>query len=271
MTRVFISADLEGIAGVVHGEHTRRDGREHDRARRLMTAEVNAVIEGVFEAGAREVIVNDSHGTMRNLIPELLHAKALLISGSPKPLSMMEGIQDVPYTCAMFVGYHARMNQYGVLSHTYSGSVVRDVRLNGQSMGETGINAALAGSYGVPIKLVTGDDRVCAEARQILPGIICAEVKQAITRYSARSLHPEEACNLLRERAREAMAASVNPLILSEPVQLEISFVNAGQAEAASLVPGVEVLEPATLLYTGDNILQAFKMMRALLIVGGSV
>ena len=115
--RVFISADLEGISGVVHAEHTRRDGREHDLARRLMTAEVNAAIEGALAGGAGEVVVNDSHGTMRNLLPDLLHPKAQLITGSPKPLSMMEGIDDGAYCCAMFVGYHARMGQPGPQPH----------------------------------------------------------------------------------------------------------------------------------------------------------
>src|SRR5690606_7047965 len=100
----------------------------------------NAAIEGALAGGAGEVVVNDSHGTMRNLLPDLLHPKAQLITGSPKPLSMMEGIDDGAYCCAMFVGYHARMGQPGVLSHTYHGAVVREVRLNGRAMGETGIN-----------------------------------------------------------------------------------------------------------------------------------
>lgn len=128
MKRVFISADLEGIAGVVHGEHTRRDGREHDAARKLMTGEVNAAIEGALDGGAGQVVVNDSHGAKRNLIPEELHKEALLITGSPKRYSMMEGIQDQEgYYCVMFVGYHAAMGRHGVLSHTYASSVVREV------------------------------------------------------------------------------------------------------------------------------------------------
>lgn len=269
--RVFISADLEGISGVVHGEHTRRDGREHDLARRLMTAEVNAAIEGALEAGARAVIVNDSHGTMRNLVPDLLHTKALLITGSPKPLSMMEGIQDGSYTCAMFVGYHSRMNQAGVLSHTYSGAVIRDVRLNGELMGETGINAAVAGSFGVPVTLVTGDNQVTAEASSLIPGIVTAEVKQARTRFSARCLHPQEACSLIRMRAREAVTAQVKPLVIPGAVTLDVGFINPGQAEAASWIPGVEVVDPSTLRYIGADMLQAFRMMRAMLALGGTV
>jgi D-amino peptidase len=234
-----------------------------------MTAEVNAAIEGVLEAGAQEVVVNDSHGTMRNLLPDMLHQKALLITGSPKPMSMMEGIQDGPYTCAMFVGYHARMNQTGVLSHTYWGTVVRDISLNGTLMGETGINAALAGSFGVPVTLVTGDDRVCHEAIGHIPGVLTAEVKQARGRYVARCLHPQVACKLIKEKAREAVTATVNPLVLPEPVTLELSFMNIGQAEAASGLPGVMQVDPTTLSFTGESMLQTFRMMRALLTLGG--
>jgi len=236
-----------------------------------MTAEVNAVIEGALEAGAQQIIVNDSHGTMRNLFPDLLHPKALLITGSPKPLSMMEGITDGDYNCAMFVGYHSRMNQRGVLSHTYSGSVVRDVRLNGRTLGETGINAALAGSFGVPVTLVTGDDQVCAEAKDLIPGIVTAEVKQARTRYSARCLHPREACSLVRLQAREAVSAPVKPLVLETPVTLEMSFINCGQAEVAGFLPGVEFVDTTTLRFVGSDMLQTFQMMRALLTLGASV
>ena len=268
--RVFISADLEGISGVVHAEHTCRDGREHDLARRLMTAEVNAAIEGALAGGAGEVVVNDSHGTMRNLLPDLLHPKAQLITGSPKPLSMMEGIDDGAYCCAMFVGYHARMGQPGVLSHTYHGAVVREVRLNGRAMGETGINAALAGYFGVPVTLVTGDDRVCREAADLIPGIVTAPVKHARTRFSARCLHPQAACALIRARAEEAVRAKVEPLVLAQPVTLELSFLHSGQAEAVAGLPGVEMLDPVTVSFTGD-MLQTFRVLRALLTLAASV
>jgi len=262
---------MEGISGIVHWEQCRRDGREHDMARRLMTAEVNAAIEGALAGGATEVIVNDSHSTMRNLFPELLHKQALLITGSPKIFSMMEGIQDGGYSCAMFVGYHSRMNQYGVLSHTYSAAVFREVRLNGQPMGETGINAALAGSMGVPVALVTGDDRVCQEAQELIPGIVTAEVKQARSRFSARCLHPQEACALIRQRAAEAVVASINPLVLPQPITLELTLINPGQAEIASGLPGIETVDPVTLRFTGETMLQTFKVMRALLTLCSSV
>jgi len=163
--KVYISADMEGIAGIVHGEHVIRDGKEHERARKLMTQEVNAAIEGAIEAGAKSIVVNDSHGTMRNIIPEELHETAELITGSPKPFEMMQGI-DSTFNAAFFIGYHAMKGSYlGVLDHSYHSRVIHDIILNNQRLGETGINAALAGYYNVPVILVTGDNIVTNEAR----------------------------------------------------------------------------------------------------------
>lgn len=269
MKRVFISADLEGVAGVVHGEHTMRDGREHESARKLMTGEVNAAVEGALAGGADLVIVNDSHGTKRNLIPEQLHKDALLITGSPKPYSMMEGIQDNEgYCCAMFVGYHAAMGRHGVLSHTYVGSVVREVRINGRMMGETGINALIAGYFGVPLTLVTGDQQVCDEAATLLPGVVTAPVKNARGRYAACGMHPQAARDLIRERARQAMKAQVQPLQMDTPLRLELSFLNSGQAEAAALLPGVEYVDPVTVGWTASDVDTLFRIMRVLINLG---
>jgi D-amino peptidase len=266
MKRVFISADLEGIAGVVHSEHTSRDGREHEAARKLMTGEVNAAVEGALAGGAGQVVVNDSHGTKRNLIPEELHKEALLITGTPKLYSMMEGIQDKEgYHSAMFVGYHAAMGRHGVLSHTYVGSVVREVRINGRMMGETGINALVAGHFRVPVTLVTGDRQVCDEAAALLPGVVTAAVKDARGRYAACGMHPQVARDLIRERARQAMAVELQPLQPVMPLKLELSFLNSGQAEAASLLPGVEYIDPVTLGWTAPDADTMFRMLRVLI------
>ncbi|MEE8443572.1 MAG: M55 family metallopeptidase, partial [Dehalococcoidia bacterium] len=142
--KVYISVDLEGISGVVHGDHTARDGKDYDMARRLMTLETNAAIEGAVDAGADEVVVNDSHGTMRNLLPEMLEPHAALITGTPKTLTQMAGVDD-SYGAVLCVGYHARSGTQGILSHTISSRVIYDLRINGQSQGELGINAGIAG------------------------------------------------------------------------------------------------------------------------------
>ncbi len=269
MKRVYISADLEGVAGVVHAEHTHRDGREHDAARKLMTAEVNAAVEGALAGGATEVVVNDAHGGSMNILPEELHSKALLITGAPKPLSMMEGIQQGDhYHCAMFVGYHSAMGRRGVLSHTYSGSVVREVRVNGRMMGESGINALVAGHFRVPVTLVTGDHRACQEAEKLLPGILTAPVKEAIGRYAASGMHPERARGLIKEKAKQAMGVSLQPFKLEKPLRLELSFLNSGQAEAAALLPGVEWIDSVTLGWTAPDAETIFRILRVLINLG---
>ena len=265
--KVFISADLEGIAGVVHGEHVFRDGREHDRARKLMTAEVNAAIEGALEAGAEKIVVNDSHGTMRNIIPEELHEKAELITGSPKPLSMMQGI-DSSFNAAFFIGYHAMPSSFpAVMGHTYYGRVTYNVRINGRLMGETGLNAALAGYFNVPVVLVTGDQAVTAEARQLIENIETVTVKEAVGRYAAKCLSPVEARKRIREAAKTALnkLPNIKPFRLYSPVTFEVDFVHAGMTEMALLVPGVEKRDSRTVKFTFDDLLTAFRAFRAIL------
>lgn len=263
--KVFISADLEGIAGVVHGEHVRRDGREHDRARKLMTAEVNAAIEGALEAGAQKIVVNDSHGTMRNILPEELHEKAELITGSPKPLSMMQGI-DSSFNAALFIGYHAMPSSFpAVMGHVYYGRVVYNLRVNGQPMGETGVNAALAGYFGVPVVLVTGDQAVTAEASQLIGNVETVTVKEAVGRYAAKCLPPAEARKRIREAAKKALnrISEIKPLRLSNPITFEVDFVHPGMTEMALLVPGVEKKGSRTVAFTFNDLLTAFKAFRA--------
>ena len=265
--KVFISADLEGIAGVVHGEHVFRNGREHDRARRLMTAEVNAAIEGALEAGAQKIVVNDSHGTMRNILPEELHEKAELITGSPKPLSMMQGIDD-SFNAAFFIGYHAMPSSFpAVMGHTYYGRVVYNVRVNGHLMGETGINAALAGYFNVPVVLVTGDQAVTKEARQLLGGVETVTVKDAIGRYAAKCLSPVEARKRIRKAAKNALnnLSDMKPFKLDSPITFEVDLIHAGMTEMALIIPGVEKRDARTVAFTFDDLLTAFKAFRAIL------
>ncbi|MDI7246125.1 MAG: M55 family metallopeptidase [Bacillota bacterium] len=269
--KVYISADLEGVAGVTHAEHTMRDGKEHERARLLMTEEVNAAIAGAIEAGATQIVVNDSHGSMRNIIPEKLHRDAYLISGTPKPLSMMEGIDDT-FDAAMFVGYHAASGtQDAVLDHTYAGRVVSRVVMNGTELGETGINAAVAGYFGVPVAMVSGDTAVVQQARGLIPGVVTVAVKEAIGRYAARSLHPEKAQALIRDGAKKALAGlgSVACFEVHPPVCLELHVNNTGMADMAELIPGVERIGPRALKFAADDYITVFKAMRAAITLAG--
>ena len=269
--KVFISADLEGVAGVVHEEHVMRDGREHDRARKLMTQEVNAAVEGALEAGASGIVVNDSHGTMRNIIPEELHEAAELVTGSPKPLSMMQGIDDT-FDAAFFVGYHAMPSSFpSVMGHTYYGRVVYNLKVNKRIMGETGVNAAIAGCFNVPVVLVTGDETVTQEATELLGKVGTVAVKKAVGRYAAQCLTPVKARKLIKEAAAKALKriGEFEPFKLEPPITFEIDLINSGMTEMAMLIPGVEQIASRTVAYTSKDLIGAFKAFRAIIALAG--
>lgn len=269
--KVFISADMEGVAGVVHSEHTLRDGKEHERARRLITQEVNAAIEGALEAEAKQIIVNDSHGTMRNIIPEDLNESAELITGSPKPLSMMQGI-DSTFNAVFFVGYHAMRGAYcGVLEHTYHG-VVSDLFFNEKRFGETGMNAAVAGYFKVPVALVTGDQVVTEEARLLLGKVETVTVKEGVSRNAAKSLSPLKARSLIKNGAKNALLKinSFKPFILNPPINVEMVFINAGMADMAEMIPGAKRKDGRTVSYVANDYLEAYKALRAMIALAGT-
>jgi D-amino peptidase len=264
--RVFISCDLEGITGVVSREQTGPAGKDYESTRRMMTADVNAAIEGALAGGAGLVVVSDGHGSMRNLLLDELDPVAEAVVGSPKPLTQMEGIGG-QFDVVFFVGYHARMGSSGVLSHTISGSAVANIWVNDVLMGETGLNAVLAGHFGVPVGLVTGDQCVCAEARELLGDVVTVEVKQAITRYAARCLHAKRSQALIREAAERATreAGRFSPLRVRLPVTYKIQFKDTGMADAAIRIPGAIVVDPTTLAYTGDDPATVFKAIRGMI------
>src|SRR3989442_4878240 len=196
--RVYAAVDMEGIAGVVNDAQpdttTQALDAEYARFRRLMTAEATAAVEGALAAGATRVLVNDSHWFMRNLLAEELHQTAELVSGDPKPRSMMQGIdQEGGFDAALFIGYHARAGtRNAILDHTYADRI-HDVRLNKKPVGELGLNAALAGVHGVAIALVSGDSAVAAEAKDLLgDGVATVIVKEAAEWQSAESHAPPD-------------------------------------------------------------------------------
>jgi D-amino peptidase len=266
--RVYISVDMEGIAGVAHEDQTDpvdpRHAGEYNRFRRLMTNEANAAIVGAIEAGAAAVLVNDSHWLMRNLLAEELHPAAELLSGGPKRLSMVEGI-DGGFDAAMFIGYHARAGtRNATIDHTYT-SRVYEARLNGQSVGELAINAAMAGVFGVAVVLVSGDQSLAAEARTLLgDGVETVVVKQAVGRFAARSLAPAEACERIREGAAKALRRRHAPFVLKPPIHLEVDFALTQMADMAELVPGSIRTAGRTLSYTADDYREVFRAWRAM-------
>ncbi len=277
--RIYLSVDMEGIAGVVHEDQTNptdpRCASEYTRFRRLMTLEANAAIEGALAAGATQVVVNDSHWAMRNLLAEELHPAAELVSGGPKPWSMMEGIERGA-DLAGLIGYHARAGTpNAILDHTYTDRIL-DVRLNGRSVGELGLNAALAVSYGVPVALVTGDAALAREAADLLGEAVRAVVvKEAVSRHAARCLAPAES----RRRIREAMAEVVGAVASGQlrlpafrpatPVTLEVDFALTVHADYAAMAPGVERVGGRTVRARGDDYPQAFRVFRTLFNLAG--
>lgn len=265
--KVFISADMEGISGVVASPQTGPEGQEYERARRLMTGEVNAAVEGALVAGATEVLVNDAHGSMRNILIEDLHPAARLVSGSPKPLSMMQGI-DEGFDAAFFVGYHAQAGTaHSVLDHTYAG-IVYQVCLDGRPMGETGLNAALAGYFGVPVVLLTGDRLLVEEGQALLgPGVRGVAVKESYSRVAAKCLSPSVARERIHAAAEEALRTRVAPFRLAPPITLTVDFTSSAHADMAECIPGVRREGGRRIAYTHEDYLTLYKVWRALLIL----
>jgi D-amino peptidase len=260
--RIFISADMEGLAGVVGDEQRSRKGQDYQMARRWLAQEVNAAVEGAIKAGAKEFVVTDAHAGAINLALPDLHEKAALIGGSNRPLSMMEGIQE-GFDAAFFIGYHAmRGTQDACMDHTYSEARILAVRFNGTPYGEIGINARVAGHFGVPVVLVSGDDKTAAEAKAFLGPVETVTVKKAIGRGAAKSLSQAMVHQLLRLGAQKALKdlSRHKPLILPPPVEMEVEFVGTQQADRAQLLPEVERAGPRTVRAQGANFIEMFRL-----------
>ena len=272
--RVYVSSDIEGVAGVVAGDQTTPSGGvEYARARRLMTAEVNAAVGAAFDAGASEVLVNDGHGPNTNLLIEEIDERVRLLMGKPKALNMVHGV-DGGFDAALFLGYHARTGTAeAVLDHAYLGSVGFDMRLNGVSHGEFGLNAMLAGSFGVPVVMTSGDDKLVAEASALLPRIEAVAVKRAVSRTAADTLTPSAARAAIADAVGRALRGDVSVGLLrppAPPYELEVVFLRSGMADVASIMPGTERVDGRTVRWRGDAYLQAFQACRALLLLGST-
>jgi D-amino peptidase len=257
--KVYISVDMEGSAGIVDELHLLpQGGSEFSLACRLLTAEVNAAIEGAFEGGATEVVVNDGHEEMRNLDPEALHPDARLIQGKIKPAHMVEGLDDT-FDAAFLVGYHAPSGvRDGVLNHTFHPYTFR---CNGEVWGEIAFNSSVAGHYGVPVVLVVGDDAAVRNAQETLPSHVGVSVKRGITRLAGESLHPSRAQELIRQGAKDAMAKvdQIQPFKVKTPVTVEMDLYFSQQADVATLIPTVERVADRTIRFTADNAKEAHR------------
>ncbi|MER5747174.1 M55 family metallopeptidase [Streptomyces sp. NPDC002225] len=264
MTNVLISVDMEGVSGVVHPTETNPDAYDYERGRALMTAEANSVIAGVLDAEPTAAVrVADAHGPFRNLLPEQLDRRARLVRGKPRPLGMLGGL-DEHTDAVLLIGYHARSGGGpAVLAHTMNDGIL-DVRVAGRSMGEIGLNTAMAGHLGAPVVLLSGDDRACAELRDLVPAAATVAVKEALGQAAAVTLHPEEARELLRRTAAEALArrAQVLPLALTGALDVEVDLYSPVTVDLAVLVPGVSRTgDGRTVAFTAADFAEAYRLV----------
>ena len=261
--RVYISADMEGVVGTVTGDQLGPGGFEYQRFREIMTREVNAAIAAARAAGATEILVSDSHGNGENLLVELLPQDIQLVRAWPRPLMMMEGI-DGTFDAAILIGYHSSTtNTRGVRAHTMSSANLTAVRLNGVAVPEAGISAAIAGHFGVPVVMISGDDAIVEEARGLLGDLEGAVVKWSLGFHSARTLMPEASYALIREKTAAALARldGFEPYRLEGPVELEISFKSYRAAELLAYLPIVERVDSHTIRFVGKDMLEVSAFM----------
>jgi len=271
--RVYISVDGEGASGVVTPGEMYPGRVGYEFGRKMMTLDANAAIEGAFSAGASEVLVNDSHWSMDNILLELLDPRADLIRGGNKHLGMMEGV-DGGFDAIFLIGYHARAGHSdGVGNETIWGREVIEVRMNGKPVGEAELNAAVAGCFGVPVVMVSGDDAFCDEIKETLPRVETAVVKKHINRFAARCLSLERAHETIRTAAVRALEriAEFEPYVIDGPVELETEFMSTAEATAGALMPGAIRKSPRVVSYTGRDAVEARKGCAAIQVLGCSV
>ncbi len=270
--RVYVSVDMEGVAGISHTAPTGREDAGYPAACRLMEGEANAAVAGAFDGGATEVTVNDSHGPMYNLSPEAIDARARLVQGR-KAYSMVEAVADGAFDVALFVGYHARAGHpRGTIAHTYTGQPTL-TSLGGRATGEYGINGLYLGALGVPVGLVTGDDALAHEVAQWLPWAERVVVKHGRGFRAADSVHPSVARDLIRQAAcravERAAAHELEPLVLPSPIEVGVDFRHAGQADFAAVIPGFERLGDRGVRYQAGDGVEAFRAFVAAVRMAG--
>ena len=261
--KIYISADMEGVVGVVTGDQLGPQGFEYSRFREFMTEEVKAAVGAAFDAGATEIVISDSHGNGENLLIEKLPKNVTIVRSWPRPLMMMQGI-DETFDGVIFIGYHtSTTNPTGVRAHTISSARLADVRLNGVSMPEAGINAAIAGSFNVPIIMISGDDAIVKEATDLLGSIEGAVVKWSVSFHAAKTLTPEMAYELIREKTKKAIQRikEFKPYKVKQPVQLDVRFKAYRPSELLAYLPIVQRTDSHSIRFIGKDIIEVSKFL----------
>jgi D-amino peptidase len=261
--KIYISVDMEGITGVVTGDQLGPQGFEYSRFREFMTQEATTAIEAAFAGGATEIVVSDSHGNGESLLIEKLPKNITLVRSWPRPLMMMQGI-DETFAGAIFIGYHSSTtNPDGVRAHTMSSANLADVKLNGVAVPEAGINAAIAGHFNVPVIMISGDDAAVKEITGLLGNIEGAVVKWNYGFHSARTLMPEAANDLIREKVRVAMKRlnEFKPYKVSAPIRLDIRFKNYRPSELLSYLSIVQRTDSHSIRFVGKDMIETSKFI----------
>jgi D-amino peptidase len=252
--KIFISIDLEGVAGYAGSTEGISTGE-------LMTAEANAAIAGVFAGGAEEVIVVEAHGSKRNINPQRIDPRARLLSGRPRTPEHMGGIDDT-FDAALFIGYHAKAGTFrGIMSHTYSG-VVFSLCINHIEVGEFGADAAIAGHFGVPVVMVSGDDTMCSEAKELVGDIETVVVKEGVSRSAAFLIPPTRAYEMIQQAAARALkkVENVPPFVIKPPIHVDVTFTDPSYADTICFLPFVDRIDGRTVAYDAPNLLYAMKI-----------
>lgn len=269
--KILISADMEGITGVTTWDQVTPGHAEYSRFRQLMTADVNAAVRGAFAAGAEQVTVTDGHWNGSNILVEQLDARARLNSGSPSPLSMMQGV-DQGVDGVIFLGYHARHGSFpAVLDHTWSSTCVAGVWLNDREAGEYTFNAAVAGAFGAPVLMASGDQTACAQIAEQLGALETAVVKRASGRFAAECLAPEASAPLIEAAARRGVErlkgkTAPKPYVVDTPVRITVALASSDMADRAMLMPGSS-REGLRVSFSSEDALKAYAAFRALVLL----
>ena len=270
--KVYIATDMEGISGIVDRAQISPPGVDLRRGRTLLTEDTNAAVRGALAAGATEIVVSGGHGGngMRNIIDEDLHPAAWLVSGDTRR-SSLEGM-DQSFSAVVLIGFHTRHGLSGVLDHTITARDVYEIRVHGRPIGEIGLYGLAAGHRGVPVVLVSGDDRLVAETQEWFPWAVPVVVKYAIGRHAARLMHPVRAQQLIEQKTTEALRhlAAMKPLRVLEPVEIEIQFKRTAHADEADRVPGVERVDDCTVRARAPDAAAAGSLIRTCLKLGAT-
>ena len=268
--KILIAADMEGVTGVTQWDQVNPSRPEYSRFRRLMTGDVNAAIRGAFAGGADGVSVTDGHNNSTNILIEELDPRAVLNTGSPMPLSMVHGV-DQGVDGVLFIGYHGRMGaQNAILDHTWSDERIANLSINDRLFGESGLNGAVCGHFNVPVLMISGDQTVCAEARDFFGDVETAVVKNALGRMAAECFPPAVTGRLIEDAARRAVKKlarkkSPRPFKVEAPVTMVLEFVQSEMADKAMIMPGAVRLQDRKVQYVGDDMVTIYFAFRTLL------